>query len=250
MPAPTSQTLIWGLFANGGQLIQSFEAGLSALFGMVSAIFGLVNFLRATPASHRSHVSSLLATGGALLVVFGIWRGLVGFFPTTHVWATPSAIAAAMAVAFGYGRFGLQRAGPEGVPLTPKHMLKLVDSRVVSADKYPSVEYKRKLYIVVQNLSELEILIGPGTTWKAGDLRIREIPQQKWEIAPANGWDSDQWTYDEKAEIRLKPGQFARTWVGLHPAATQEEFAALSGRVGTLSVPVKVLGEVREQLPL
>ena len=48
----------------------------------------------------------------------------------------------------------------------------------------------------------------------------------------------------------LRPGQSARTWVGLHPAATQEEFDALSKRAGALLVPVKVLGEVREQLQL
>lgn len=250
MPTPAPPPLIWGLFANGGQVIQALAAGISAVGGTCGTIFGFIGFLRATPATHRGRVAGGFAAGGALLALFGVWWALWVFLPAARLWATPAAVIVALAVTTAYGRFGLRTTGPEKVTVVAGGRLKIVNTRVVNADHMPKVEYKRKLYIVVQNTSDVELLIGPGTAWKAGDLKIREIPQQVWEEAPPNGWHADQWTHKEHAEIRLKPGQSARTWVGLHPAATQEEFDALSTRAGALLVPVKVLGEVRERLQL
>lgn len=152
------------------------------------------------------------------------------------------------AFAWASGKFYRSIAGPNGGP-----KLEIVHSSVF-ATQDPSTEFKRKLYIVVRNTGDEDIVLGPGTVWLNGELSIRAIPQQVWEAEPANGgWKNGVWKGGkaEMLELGLRPGQAARTWVGLHENATQAEYEALKGRAGKLIVPIQAMSDAgRLQLQL
>lgn len=240
MPAPaaTAAPLIFGLFANGGQVAQT-------LCAVISTVVGVLGFVRATPQAARRRYWAALGGISLLAALALAWLGLHAIWP----WATRVAVIAAMGVVAAYGRFGLAPAPGASVSQTVGHRLRVVDVEFEIAEQ-ASIEYKRKLRVVVRNDADVEVVLGPGTKWKAGDLKTRTIPQHVWEVEPADGWHSNRWTHAEEAQVHLAPSQAARTWVGLHPNATAEEIGALRGRIGTLIVPVKPLGEEREQLPL
>jgi hypothetical protein len=59
----------------------------------------------------------------------------------------------------------------------------------------PHIDYKRKLRLVLQNVGDCEIMVGPQTSWRPQNLRTRHIPEHVWELEPKDGWDSGKWTH-------------------------------------------------------
>jgi len=140
---------------------------------------------------------------------------------------------------------GPQAYSPEKEPI----ILDVLDIRLERADQYPRVEYKRKLRIILKNTSSTEIIVGPGTKWQTNALRVRTIPEHKWELEPNDGWHSDKWTHNETAELRVPPGRAFRTWIGLHNGADEAEIAPLreGKQLGELVVPIRVIGSTKEK---
>jgi hypothetical protein len=125
--------------------------------------------------------------------------------------------------------------------------IKTLDVRIEIAD-LSSIEYKRKLRLVLQNVGDCEIIVGPRTNWRPQNLRTRHIPEHMWELEPKDGWHSGRWTDKEAPELRVPPGRAFRTWIGLHNSATESEITQLTGTLGTLTVPVRVVGLSAEKM--
>ena len=233
-PPPPAAPLFMGMFANTGQAIQAAAA-------VIGAILAAIAFWRATAEPARRGLLVRLGLVAALAAGGLAWWALGSTWP----WLPPLLCLLGVALSIWLGR----QLGPPVAATVIESRLRVLEVRLEISD-LPHVEYKRKLRIVVANQSDDEILLGPGTTWKAGQLRVRAIPQQVWEVEPADGWHADSWTHKEEARVQLTPGQAARTWIGVHPGATESEVAALRGHLGVLVIPLEVLGGDRERLTL
>jgi hypothetical protein len=132
---------------------------------------------------------------------------------------------------------------------TPAVSMGVLNVALERADQIAGVEYTRKLRILLRNLSASELVIGPGTRWQQGTMRVREIPEQVWELEPKDGWHSNKWTHNEVPELRVPPGRAFRTWIGLHSSADENEVALLLAekRLGTLVVPIRAIGPSQVQ---
>ena len=127
--------------------------------------------------------------------------------------------------------------------------IETLDVRLETAEQ-PHIRYKKKLQLVLQNMSDCEIIVGPQTIWKPGSLRTRHIEQQVWELEPPDGWHTGKWTHNEVAELPVPPGRAFRTWIGLHDSATESEIALLHGNLGTLLLPVRSVGRPTQKITI
>jgi hypothetical protein len=125
--------------------------------------------------------------------------------------------------------------------------IKTLDVHLEIAD-LPNITYKRKLRLVLQNVGDCEVIVGPRTNWRPQSLRTRHIAEHVWELEPKDGWYSGKWTHKEVAELRVPPGRAFRTWIGLHDSATESEITQLKGTLGTLTMPVRVVGRSSEKM--
>jgi len=115
----------------------------------------------------------------------------------------------------------------------------------------PKVVYRRKLRIMVSNISGKDLVVGPGTRWIAerNDIKLQPLPHPVWELEGNMGWHADSWIGGEKIEINAASGRTIRTWIGLYAAANQTEVRrhTVTRSLGMLVVPIKVDGIVVEQ---
>ena len=212
------------VFTNKGQIIQTCAA-------VVSMAIAAGSFFRATAAHARTTLWVRVYVALALIssaVLAYTYQG------NTVVLVASGMFAAAAMISLG--RFGWISA-TSSTPTPKATALSILQVTLEKADQ-PHIEHKRKLRIIVKNMKKSVLILGPGTTWVKGDLDTRALPQQVWEVEPADGWRSGRWTHQESGQVRLKPGQAARTWVSVHSEATQAEIDALAGRLGALHVPV------------
>jgi hypothetical protein len=124
------------------------------------------------------------------------------------------------------------------------NLLKLVGTDFVADDR-PETTYKRKLYITFRNESDTTVIVGPGTHWEPGDLRVNTVLDHRWAIEGPRGWRSNDWLSEEMA-ARIEPGKRVRTWVGLTNATnkTDVEHYVAEMRTGSLATSVAVANDV------
>jgi hypothetical protein len=222
------------VFTNEGQELQLVMASISALASVSSLMWAI---------SHKNGSRAWLWFSAA----FGIGAAVVFWFVTGDQW--PSWVLLLLFLASGIvgallGRFGFASQPRPDIRATPDPetiQIRTLDVQLENADQ-EGITYKRKLRVVLQNVGDSEIIVGPQTAWSAGSLRTRHIPEHVWELEPKNGWYSWSWSHKEAAELRVPPGRAFRTWVGLHDNATQSEIAQLRGNLGTLRIPIRVVG--------
>ena len=226
-----------GFFTNPGQFGQWVFAGVSATFSVLSYFRGMK--VGAQSAIWRWTALVLLAVAIGI-----IWWEL----QDRYGWvAIPAALLLA-AAAYFVGRSGrtppVEALPATAVPPTAAPPKLTVVEVALEQTTLEHVNYKRKLRIVVRNDGDREVVLGPRTSWRPTRVHTRHIEQQVWEAEPAEGWRANVWKHNESADLRVKPGQAARTWIGLHPEATVAEIEALKGELGALVVPVRVVGDI------
>ena len=115
----------------------------------------------------------------------------------------------------------------------------------------PQIHYKRKLRIVVQNISGKNVLARAGVWERRGgtDIQIRPLERHLWQVEGPSGWDSESWGPGEREEVLVRPGGVLRTWIGLHDGATDHEVRRrlVQGTVGILTIPLVVDGQPTQQ---
>lgn len=218
-----------GFFTNPGQFGQWIFAGVSATFSVLSYVRGMKE--GAQGAFWRWTALVLLA-----VAIGTIWLEL----HDRYGWvAIPAALLLA-AAAYFVGCSG--RTLPVEAPTAETLKLTVVEV-ALEQTTLEHVNYKRKLRIVLHNDGDRDVILGPGTSWRPARVHTRHINQQVWEAEPAEGWRANVWKHNESADLRVKPGRAARTWIGLHAEATLAEIEALKGELGALVVPVRGIGD-------
>lgn len=105
----------------------------------------------------------------------------------------------------------------------------------------PTIEYKRKLRIVLRNVSEHDVLVKAGQ-WRTdiGDIEVRPLKQQSWDPETEKGWTSGHWSGPGRPELLVHPGQAFSTWVGLMPSVVEQDVRRrfVTQRLGTLIIPL------------
>jgi hypothetical protein len=192
-------------FANRGQVLQLIFAAISASVG-ICVFLKPGNFLKSLPP---------WATWG----LFGVAIGLVISYMLQLFFRTPA----------------LSTEQPE--------WLKVQDIQFDKTDR-AEITYKRKLRIVITNVSGKHILIGPGTNWTPDNVPIQPLPHPKWQMEGPGGWHDNSWAAEESLEIHLRPNVTTRIWIGLHMDATEDEVRrnTVTRSLGTLIIPIKVDG--------
>jgi hypothetical protein len=114
-------------------------------------------------------------------------------------------------------------------------------------DDKPTIEFKRKLRIVLRNDSNKEVILREPT-WKSdtGDIPTRPHPL-KWDRESGQGWTSKQWGGPGQAEATVKNGQVICTWIGLTSGADFDDVRRrlVTQKLGTLVVPLTVDGQTQ-----
>ena len=229
------------MFTNEGQKLQLVVASISALASVISLMWAI---------SHKNGSRAWPWLSAA----FGMGAALVFWFVTGDQWPSwislllflASGIVIGALVEFGFA----SRPRPADITATPGAetiQIKTLDVQLENADQ-EGITYIRKLRVVLQNVGDSEIIVGPQTTWSAESLRTRHIPEHVWELEPRNGWYSGSWTHKEVAELRIPPGRAFRTWIGVHDNATESEIAQLRGTLGTLRIPIRIVGRSSDRV--
>ena len=216
---------ILGFFSNNGQVIQLF-IGTSSLISLVR---------QATNPSKNP----LWIWVSGVVTTFGLFAIQYQYDENSLTWITCSLISFGVLIGIILGKFGIKNMS---VTTSESNTHKITLSTLnfeLGETADPQIEYKRKLYLILKNDSNFEIIVGPSTAWTAKKARVRHLQQQVWELEPQDGWHSGNWTHKEFSELRVPAGRAFRTWIGLSDSTTKSEINQLTGELGTLIVPVK-----------
>jgi hypothetical protein len=177
-------------------------------------------------------VLGVIAIGVAVVLHTGV--------PTAPTWLVPAAFGTAVGVALSWGIGRLFRS-EHPIP----NSLKFVSSDVVSDDR-EEITDKRKLYLIFRNDSDGEIVVGPKTGWIDGDLHVKTLTEHVWQVEGPRGWRNGDWT-KEAVAIRVLPGKYLRTWVGLPNNATKTDVdrSVAEHRAGALACSVVRGNEIK-----
>jgi hypothetical protein len=126
-------------------------------------------------------------------------------------------------------------------------MLVPLDVYLEVNDDKSTIEFKRKLRIVLRNDSNKEVILRePTWTSGTGDIPARPHPL-KWDRESGQGWTSKQWGGPGQAEATVKTGQVICTWIGLTSDADFDDVRRrlVTQKLGTLVVPLTVDGQTQ-----
>jgi len=233
------------MFANMGQMLQLGFAALGAIVGLVGLVRQIWN-----PVS--SPIWLWISAALLFAVLAGV-NAMLGDQAPTGV--NIFMITMVTLIAGTVGRYGLWTPprvtefpvlNEASATFSEAILLEVLDVKLERADQ-EGIDYTRKLRVILRNTSDFEIIVGPNTGWLPADLRTRHISQQVWELEPKNGWQSDEWKHAESAELRVPAGRAFRTWVGGQGDATEAEIEAQRGRLGAITLPVRVIGKPIER---
>jgi hypothetical protein len=110
----------------------------------------------------------------------------------------------------------------------------------------PSIRYKRKLRIRLQNKSRKHLIVR-AATWQSRaetDIEVRPLNNHPWQIRrPDSSWSA------EMAEVAASPNAVLRTWIGLHEQADHDDVRQriVQGTLGALTIPMVIDNLVVEQ---
>ena len=127
--------------------------------------------------------------------------------------------------------------------VTESPQMDLLESSFENADKVAGITYPRKLRVIIRNPNDFPVMVGRGGHWKNERLSAQSHGALKFEIEPAQGWQSGKWTDAEADEVLVPPGKAIRTWIGLPPDTSESQITALKSRaelLGRLFLPVWV----------
>jgi hypothetical protein len=133
---------------------------------------------------------------------------------------------------------------------TDEQSLVLVPQDVyLEATEDATIEYKRKLRVVLRNGSNREIIVR-RPTWRTdtGDIPVRPHTLG-WDLESGHGWSSKRWRGTGQPEVTAQVGQVFCTWIGLTPTADEDDVRrrAVTRHLGTLVVPLTIDGQSQTQ---
>jgi hypothetical protein len=110
--------------------------------------------------------------------------------------------------------------------------------------------FKSKFRVTLTNetAKDLDVL---APDW---DAELSDVPLQRpaqnfccLQAEGDRGWRADSWRM-ESARLHIRPGETFRLWIGFDQSCSDEELKrrAADGRLGTLTLPVKIGGVYRE----
>jgi hypothetical protein len=192
--------------------------------------------------SNRGQIIQLVITAAAFVLAASAKFGL----PHIPPWVLPASLGGAGGLALGLiVQLSVRRPRPTSGPNGDFESQLTVSSVEFREDDNPDIRYKRKLYIKLRNDGASPVVLGPETAWQDRYFQPNPVSEHVWQLEALSGLRRGGWD-KERPAVFVRPGQSARTWIGLpnHLTSADVEKARKAGQIGSLKLLVSPANEV------